>query len=608
MSEQRARALTALRDALAGVRLPLGLPGSEAAALRAREAVAQLDDYVLPRLNRLEAPLLAVVGGSTGAGKSTLVNSVIGRVVSAPGVIRPTTRSPVLVHHPDDAAWFGADRILPGLARSADRVADARTLQLVPEPTLPVGLAILDAPDVDSVVAENRALAAQLLAAADLWLFVTSAARYADAVPWDYLRSAAARDAVVAVVLDRVPPAAMAEVPVHLGQMMGQRGLGSSPLFAVPETRVDADGLLPAAAVAPIRDWLDDLASDAASRRAVVLQTLDGAIRSLVAAAPGIAQAVTDQASAIQTLRQDAEQSYAEAVRTVAVQTADGSMLRGEVLERWHDFVGTGQFFRAVEQKIGWLRDRMVAAVKGEPKEATEVTAAVESGMEVLIREAGEAAAGRTASAWQAHPAGRELLAKPGQGLDRASQEFDAAAKQVVRDWQSDVMDLVSEVGASKKSRARFWALGVNGVGVALMILVFSQTGGLVGAELGVAGGTAVLAQRVLEAIFGEDAVRRLAKQAKTRLDDRVEVLLAGELARYETALAAIDVRPEQADAIAEAVAQVETETADLGRPEAALEEGARPALPEAAPGPNAIEAAGGPVLEGTVIVDEEQP
>lgn len=605
MGEQRARALRGLRDALAGVRLPLGLPGSEAVALRTREAVAQLDDYVLPRLNRLEAPLLAVVGGSTGAGKSTLVNSVIGRVVSAPGVIRPTTRSPVLVHHPEDAAWFGADRVLPGLARSADRVADARTLQLVPEPTLPRGLAILDAPDVDSVVAENRALAAQLLAAADLWLFVTSAARYADAVPWDYLRSAAARDAVVAVVLDRVPPAAMGEVPVHLGQMMGQRGLGSSPLFAVPETQVDDDGLLPDAAVAPIRGWLAELARDAASRRAVVLQTLDGAIRSLVAASPGIAQAVTDQAGAIQTLRSDAEQSYAEAVRTVSVQTADGSMLRGEVLERWHDFVGTGEFFRAVEQRIGWLRDRMVAAFKGEPKQAVEVTAAVESGMEVLIREAGEAAAARTASAWQAHPAGRELLAEAGADLGRASQEFDGAAKQVVRDWQSDVMELVSEVGASKKSRARFWALGVNGVGVALMILVFSQTGGLVGAELGVAGGTAVLAQRVLEAVFGEDAVRRLAKQAKQQLDDRVEVLLAGELARYETALAAVDLRPEQADAIIAAVRDVEAadpvETAAEGEPDA------RPELPEAPPGPAAIAPAGEPVLEGTLIVDEEQ-
>ena len=590
MGEQRVRALTGLRDALAGVRLPLSLPGSEAANRRAREAVGQLDDYVLPRLNRLEAPLLAVVGGSTGAGKSTLVNSVVGRVVSAPGVIRPTTRSPVLVHHPDEAAWFGADRILPGLARSTDRVADARTLQLVPEPTLPRGLAILDAPDVDSVVAENRALAAQLLAAADLWLFVTSAARYADAVPWDYLRSAAARDAVVAVVLDRVPPAAISEVPVHLGQMMGQRGLGGSPLFAVPETAVDDAGLLPDAAVAPIRGWLAELARDAASRRAVVLQTLDGAIRSLVAASPQIAQAVTDQGNAIQTLRQDAEQSYAEAVRTVAVQTADGSMLRGEVLERWHDFVGTGEFFRAVEQKIGWLRDRMVAAVRGEPKQAVEVTAAVESGMEVLIREAGEAAANRTASAWQAHPAGRALLAAPGAELGRASQDFPIAARQLVRDWQSDVMELVSDVGASKKSRARFWALGVNGVGVALMILVFSQTGGLVGAELGVAGGTAVLAQRVLEAVFGEDAVRRLAKQAKQQLDDRVEALLAGELARYETALAAVDVRPEQAAAIDAAVREVEA---------------ARPALPEAPDGPPAIEV-GGEVLEGTVIIPEE--
>ena len=39
---------------------------------------------------------------------------------------------------------------------------------------------MLDAPDIDSVV-QNRQLASQLLAAADLWLFVTSAARYADA-------------------------------------------------------------------------------------------------------------------------------------------------------------------------------------------------------------------------------------------------------------------------------------------------------------------------------------------------------------------------------------------------------------------------------------------
>ncbi len=239
-------ALTELRAAVAQVRLPLPLPGADEQGKVAEEINRQLDDYVMPRLATIDAPLLAVVGGSTGAGKSTLVNSLVGREVSAPGVIRPTTRAPVLVHHSSDAAWFTDDRILPGLARSTGAAQDSRSLRLVVDESIPPGLAILDAPDIDSVVVENRQLAAQLLAAADLWLFVTSAARYADAVPWGFLRAAADRSAAVAVVLDRVPPRAMTEVPPHLGQLMSERGLGDSPLFAVPETTVDAAGLLPA--------------------------------------------------------------------------------------------------------------------------------------------------------------------------------------------------------------------------------------------------------------------------------------------------------------------------------------------------------------------------
>ena len=77
---------------------------------RRASLLKQLDDYVLPRLESLDAPLLAVVGGSTGAGKSTLVNSLVGAEVSRSGVLRPTTRSPVLVHHPADARWFTGDR------------------------------------------------------------------------------------------------------------------------------------------------------------------------------------------------------------------------------------------------------------------------------------------------------------------------------------------------------------------------------------------------------------------------------------------------------------------------------------------------------------------
>jgi energy-coupling factor transporter ATP-binding protein EcfA2 len=515
-----------------------------------RDFSKQLDDYVLPRLQRIEAPLLAVVGGSTGAGKSTLVNSLIGRVVTKPGVIRPTTRSPVLVYHPDDARWFADERILPGLIRSNASSDDARSLHLVPEPTLPRGLAVLDAPDIDSVVVENRRLAAQLLSAADLWLFVTSAARYADAVPWDYLASAVDRSAAVAVVVDRVPPAAMAEVPPHLGQMMTERGLASSPLFAVPETTTDADGLLPDSAVAPIRGWLAALAADQNTRARVVMQTLDGAIGSLTRQAPDIAQAVDDQLEALEQLRSDANASYQEAVRTVNVQSADGTLLRGEVLARWHDFVGTGEFFRALEQKIGWLRDRIWAAIKGEPKGASDVAVAVESGLEALLREEGEKAAERAEAAWRANPAGRMLLDRAGADLRRVSEDYPSRAARAIRAWQGDVMELVSDEGSGRRTKARIAAFGVNGVGVALMLVAFAHTGGLVGAEVGVAGGTAVLAQRVLEAVFGDDAVRRLAKKAKDDLDARVEGLLAGELSRFHAALDVVGIDPPVAERI----------------------------------------------------------
>ncbi len=543
-------ALTELRDALGSVDLPLPLPGAARLGPLSRDVATQLDDYVLPRLAQVEAPLVAVVGGSTGAGKSTLVNSLTGRVVTKPGVIRPTTRSPVLVHHPDDGHWFGDDRILPGLVRSAMSSDDTRSLQLVAEPSLPRGLAVLDAPDIDSVVVENRRLAAQLLSAADLWLFVTSAARYADAVPWDYLASAVGRSAAVAVVVDRVPPAAMSEVPPHLGQMMTERGLASSPLFAVPETTTDADGLLPDTAVAPIRGWLAALAADQSTRARVVMQTLDGAIGSLTRQAPEIARAVDDQLEALDQLRGDAVASYEEAVRTVNVQSADGTLLRGEVLARWHDFVGTGEFFRALEQGIGRLRDRIWAAVRGEPKGAGDVAVAVESGLEALLREEGENAAERAEAAWRANPAGRVLLERSGADLRRVSEDYPSRAARAIRAWQGDVMELVSDEGSGRRTKARIAAFGVNGVGVALMLVAFAHTGGLVGAEIGVAGGTAMLAQRVLEAVFGDDAVRRLAKKAKEDLDARVEGLLAGELSRFHAALDEVTIDGELAQRI----------------------------------------------------------
>jgi hypothetical protein len=552
-------ALAELRAAVVPVNLPLPLPGADEQRKVAEEIIRQLDDYILPRLATIDAPLLAVVGGSTGAGKSTLVNSLVGRQVSAPGVIRPTTRAPVLVHHSSDARWFTDDRILPGLARSTGASRDSRSLLLVTEDSIPPGLALLDAPDIDSVVVENRQLAAQLLAAADLWLFVTSAARYADAVPWGFLRAAAERSAAVAVVLDRVPPRAMTEVPPHLGQLMSERGLGDSPLFAVPETTVDSEGLLPASAIQPIRGWLAALAADQASRAKVVHQTLDGAIGALAAKAPALADSIDEQLEVIEQLRAEVDRSYSEAVRTVGVQTADGTLLRGEVLARWHEFVGTGEFFRALEQKVSWLRDRLMAALRGEPAGAGNLKVAVESGLESLLREEAAAAAERAEASWRANAAGRALIERADIDLSRSSEDFDRRATRAIRDWQGAVLDLVADEGMTKRSRARFYALGINGIGVALMIVVFAHTGGLVGAEIGVAGGTAVLAQRILEAVFGDQAIRRLAQTAKDDLDARVQALLAEELVRYHKILDGLAVDSEHAERLRAAASAVES-------------------------------------------------
>jgi hypothetical protein len=538
-------ALVRLREALAGAALPLDVPGVEGHRATRAEMVDQIEDYVLPRLLQIDAPLLAVVGGSTGAGKSTLVNSLVGERVTEPGVLRPTTRSPVLVHNPADADWFAHDRILPNLARTTGTSTGSGALQLVASDKVPQGLAVLDAPDIDSVEEHNRTLAAELLAAADLWLFVTSAARYADQVPWDYLRAAAERSTAVAIVLDRTAPEAVDEVSGHLARMLSTRGLRESPLFVVTESELEADGLLPEDAVDEVSGWLHVLAADAEARAAVVKQTLDGAVRSLSRRTYDVADAAESQAKMAGRLRTDATRAYDEALARVDEASADGTLLRGEVLARWQEFVGTGELLKSLETKVGWLRDRIVGFVKGRPQQAEQVTVAVESGLETLILEHAENAAERAAASWQSVQAGEHVLQDSGRDLSRASRDFRGRAERAVRDWQQDVLDMVRTEGADKRSTARFLAFGVNGLAVALMIVVFAHSAGVTGAEAGIAGGSAVIGQKLLEAVFGDQAVRRLAAKARGELRVRVGALLDEERDRFLEVLDGLRIDPE---------------------------------------------------------------
>ena len=103
---------------------------------------------------------------------------------------------------------------------------------------------------------------------------------------------------------------------------------------------------------------------------------------------------------------------------------------------------------------------------------------------------------------------------------------------------------MVRTEGADKRSTARFLAFGVNGLSVALMIVVFAHTAGVTGAEAGIAGGSAVLGQKLLEAVFGDQAVRYLAERARRSLEERVRALLDEERVRYLALIDALELQP----------------------------------------------------------------
>jgi hypothetical protein len=119
--------------------------------------------------------------------------------------------------------------------------------------------------------------------------------------------------------------------------------------------------------------------------------------------------------------------------------------------------------------------------------------------------------------------------------LAHSSEGFSDALRTEVRAWQGDVLALVSSQGAQRRTAARVASFGVNGAGLAVMLLVFAQTGGLTGAEVLVAGGTSAVSQKLLEAVFGDGAVRALATQARRDLMDRVERLLGAEAERFRS-------------------------------------------------------------------------
>ena len=319
----RAQLLDVLSDLVRDLErldLALSADGVEAARTLRDGLIGQVRDQVVPRLQDADIPSIVVIGGSTGAGKSTLVNSVLGQEVSVAGVLRPTTRTPVLVANPEDVDSL-SEHPLTQVCRQEVSAA------------IPAGLALIDASDLDSVHEANRALAGRLLEAADLWLFVTTAARYGDQTPWTTLEEAARRETPIGVVLNRVPARILPEVRRDLITRLQGLGLSEAPFFVVPDAGPH-EGLLSGDGVSELRDWLQLLAG---RHRAagLVRRTGRGVWSTLRADLERLADDVDAQNAVAEELERTCQELLSADIRA-------GSAGQGATATRWITLASSG--------------------------------------------------------------------------------------------------------------------------------------------------------------------------------------------------------------------------------------------------------------------------
>ena len=568
-------ALLNLRKRIAAIPLVFQISGAAEVKAERGKLLSQIDDYLLPRVRRSAAPILVALVGSTGAGKSTLVNSIVGAHVSATGVRRPTTNSPVLACHPDEIDWFAENNFLPTLPRVRQeglaRPGRDGLLVLAASEGMPRGIALLDTPDIDSVVQAHHEFAYKFLDASDLWLFMTSASRYADGPVWEILQHARDRRASLGVVLSRVPQAHRTELVGHFTAMLDANGIAAENRFVIPEIPL-IDEMLPPDAYQPVRDWLADTAARADRRVAVLTQTMSGVLDTFKTRVPAMAAHVEAQVVLSGELRRSAEAAYERAFAEAGAGLKNGTLLGGEVLARWQDCMVGGDLLprrggkpKGPKAGVGKKGRR---ARRGQSRPVA-LNTALRSALESFIVSITDRAAEHVDSQWRANSAGAVLLADAaaerargerakqifesafgsggtaasltdgGQGapqvttFSRSAPDLPMRAARAVGAWQDHLTRLVEAEGfrsAAKKASFDEEALSL----VVLVAMLGSDAPGADAPGNG-SEGTSIDTEprQLLTSAFGTVMPTEILTRARTDLLDRVRLLLDEELVRF---------------------------------------------------------------------------
>jgi energy-coupling factor transporter ATP-binding protein EcfA2 len=520
----------ALAEVAASTRFDLTMPEREYRRHRRDHLGGILGRYLEPRLADPGHPLVISVFGPTGSGKSTLVNTLVGRPISDAGVIRPTTRKAVVWAHRRHVSVIEA---MLGPAGPLEIVTDEH-------PVLST-LAIVDTPDIDSTATEHRRQTMAILEASDMGIAVTTPQRYADAVPWDVLGDLTERSLDVIVVMNRSARRSSAAV-VDLAALLRDARVGgvdsADDIIVIQEQRIRNDSRLHGYALRGLARRLEQVANDHAriTSRGVVR-----AVRHAVDVGHELADEVDAQLEEARSLREVAVQARESQRAEIEARIAEGDLVRSEVVTRWQRMIGVSDLSRLIERGARRLTDVVLrrAAVNDGKVDAVGTEVADEL-VELGLRRARQVATAIEV-AWALSPAGRTLVEDV--VIDWDGIRSDLA--ESIRGWQAQVVELVAEAGQGRQRIARAATLGINASAVLVLLGVFASTGGLTGAEVGVAAGAAAAQHAVLERLFGAAAANRLTRAARELLIDHLAAPGASVAGEF---LSAVDASVDPAD------------------------------------------------------------
>ena len=401
-------------------------------AENARQAVIRtVTEYLLPRLDEPDAPVVAAVIGPSGTGKSTVVNSLANDRISEVGPLRPTTRNPVLWAHRDHGSRYWSEFV----ARVRERVGPTVEV-VIGDDELTTELTVVDTPPTEYVGPSGRRAALDALALADLCVFVTSPSRYADISAWNFLREIRWRGVPMLFVLNRLPPDREEAVALlnDFASRLHKHGLLLEPdaamVFGINEALGDRwHGGLDPAALGALRNELGAV-SNSGYRKTLVATTAYTTGRNVVDRSRVITAEARRAAAIAAELDGAVTHSYRSESREIA------KMIKG-----------------------GGLSD--MARHKSWSEAAVDLTA-------IITRRAGVAAQ-ETSRLWMGNPTGSQLLEGGGSSLWRHTEDTSWDVQGRLEDWESTLSEVAMENAtgrlrprAAKRIAAQSWRLVID--------------------------------------------------------------------------------------------------------------------------------------------------